>query len=361
MNIVISSNGNLLSQSTELRPIRKTPYCSQYRFFNQDISFTFENFEKFQKKWVFRGSPGIWLSKSNLRWSNEEFSQAIEISRKINFKVTIPFKINWHSTNRRTVPLIKVKFQVANLTNIKNKQLIPYGNFRNKKRTENYKALITLKKLPAIGELCGSLNYTYQPESWYISRDWGYIDDIPQKIQQRYSQELPFWRQTSKLEEIVEQIPRNDALYEQIAVVYRFVTNFITAENLEIRKGIKQLLEEQSPVGDCDEFTDLQITIFRMLKIPARRIVGIVFNPHSKNTWHAWTEVFIPKIDRWIPIDAAMRNFGFLSTEQIPMKIEGTNSSRTTIEVIPYQSQPALHSKIEDPIIDVDYFNGRNH
>ena len=67
--------------------------------------------------------------------------------------------------------------------------------------------------------------------------------------------------------------------------------------------------------GDCDEFSDLFITLCRTCRIPARRVVGLVVNKNGFEN-HAWAEVYIPGAG-WVPFDPALSLFAAISSRHI--------------------------------------------
>ncbi|MGQ9723426.1 MAG: transglutaminase-like domain-containing protein [Candidatus Jordarchaeum sp.] len=68
--------------------------------------------------------------------------------------------------------------------------------------------------------------------------------------------------------------------------------------------------------GDCDELSDLFITLCRVCRIPARRVVGLVVNNRERFENHAWAEAYIPKAG-WVPFDPALNLFAAISKKHI--------------------------------------------
>lgn len=81
--------------------------------------------------------------------------------------------------------------------------------------------------------------------------------------------------------------------------------------------------------GDCDEFSDLFITLCRACRIPARRVVGIVVKNSNSFENHAWAEAYIPK-SSWIPFDPALNLFAAISSRHIARCKMGKQSDYPT-------------------------------
>lgn len=63
---------------------------------------------------------------------------------------------------------------------------------------------------------------------------------------------------------------------------------------------------------DCKTISTLSVALCRASGIPARRIQGYVRNlsdSGKKEEGHAWTEVFIPKMNGWVPLDNGSNSF----------------------------------------------------
>ena len=81
--------------------------------------------------------------------------------------------------------------------------------------------------------------------------------------------------------------------------------------HLDERRGAARAANEKE--GDCDEHADLFIALLRTVKIPARRVVGHFYRGgKTEPEPHAWSEAFLER-KGWVPVDAALGNFGMLS------------------------------------------------
>ncbi|MHA1275793.1 MAG: transglutaminase-like domain-containing protein [Candidatus Helarchaeota archaeon] len=100
----------------------------------------------------------------------------------------------------------------------------------------------------------------------------------------------------------------NNDVLNYLKEAFTFVhENIKFRENLDRRLGAKMALKEGR--GDCDEFSDLFITLCRINQIPARRVLGIILTSVDNFSLHAWAEVYIPLHERWIPFDVALNEF----------------------------------------------------
>ncbi len=100
--------------------------------------------------------------------------------------------------------------------------------------------------------------------------------------------------------------------------------------HLDERIGAARAVREKE--GDCDEHADLFIALLRTVKIPARRIVGHVYRGRSEPEPHAWSEVFLER-KGWIPVDAALGNFGVITEDYFSRIREGLVSERPTLKL----------------------------
>ena len=139
-----------------------------------------------------------------------------------------------------------------------------------------------------------------------------------------------------------------DDLSSWIQSASRYVISKIKhRENQEKRLGANHAFLKG--IGDCDEFTDLFITVARMRGIPCRRLTGY-FITQNKNTFaeaHAWGEILSPEKE-WIPIDVALNNLGKHSINYVILKIEEFNPALPDYEIKTRQSS-MVHYRWERP------------
>jgi hypothetical protein len=103
--------------------------------------------------------------------------------------------------------------------------------------------------------------------------DWGKISDFPKPLQQKYRQSSNYWPINSDwLKDISkENWFEADGISRWVQSASRYITAKIKhREKQEKRLGAGQAF--LAGIGDCDEFTDLFITLARMRGIPSRRL-----------------------------------------------------------------------------------------
>lgn len=176
-----------------------------------------------------------------------------------------------------------------------------------------------------------------QPVEFNINREtsWGEISAIPSEMKKKYSQSSYYWpintRSIQKM--IAEKWFSDENLLSWINNVSKAISNTITnRENQEKRLGAHSAVTKG--VGDCDEFTDLFITLARARGIPTRRITGFHLSEQGKSVIpHAWAEFWSPQVD-WIPIDLALGRLGTHTINYVIWKVEEFNP-----ELVDYQVQ----------------------
>ena len=121
----------------------------------------------------------------------------------------------------------------------------------------------------------------------------------------------------------------DDESYARLA--YDIVRDTVKLKtHLDERKGAARAAQERE--GDCDEHADLFIALLRTVKIPARRIVGHVYRGRSEPEPHAWSEAFLEG-KGWVPVDAALGNFGVITEDYFSRIREGLVSERPTLKL----------------------------
>jgi len=199
-----------------------------------------------------------------------------------------------------------------------------------------------------------SLNrmFTILPNSSFVNPndDWGKISDFPQFLQRKYKQSSKYWPiQSTIIKDISkEEWYIKDDLSSWVQSASCYVTSKIkNRENQEERLGADYAFFQG--IGDCDEFTDLFITIARMRGVPCRRLTGY-FITQKKNTTaeaHAWGEIFSSK-KNWIPIDVALNNIGKHKINYVILKIEEFNPDLPDYEIKTRRSS-MVHYRWEKP------------
>ncbi len=217
----------------------------------------------------------------------------------------------------------------------------PYRQIVNLKRIpEGFKIvekgfnnlLVHRGKLSKRGVMDLSYEMEVYPLSYFIDprMNWGKVDEIPEELKRKYREANIYWPlKNEKIEEIAgEEWFREERIKIWVDNAIRFLWKAIkNAEPQVERLGALHALE--SSKGDCDEFTDLFITIARVRGIPARRITGMLI--HNDVEMHAWSEIYAR--GEWIVVDAAMRKVGNYSPNYIVLKVEEFNPSLPDLQL----------------------------
>jgi len=180
--------------------------------------------------------------------------------------------------------------------------------------------------------------------------DWGKISDFPLFLQRKYKQSSKFWPTQSS---IIKDISKEQwYILEDLSCWVQSASNYVISkikhrENQDERLGADYAFFQG--VGDCDEFTDLFITIARMRGIPCRRLTGY-FITQKKEIFaeaHAWGEILSSKKD-WIHVDVALNNIGKHSINYVILKMEEFNPALPDYE-IKTKGSSMVHYKWERP------------
>ena len=197
---------------------------------------------------------------------------------------------------------------------------------------------IGIFNFPRIGRAGGWKGYLSLKYSLQISANpirvedpnWGLRNmELPSNLQIFCNPQI-FWEINDPLLQSVAQEIAHPGLLQTTRAIYERVRSQITfREALPERLGAKRAFELQ--YGDCDEFTDLFITLCRILNIPARRITGL-FMKREHEGWraehHAWAEIYSQELEQWIPMDIALGFFGCISEFHFAQKIESSTSNK---------------------------------
>jgi hypothetical protein len=246
---------------------------------------------------------------------------------------TIRLKFFQYPTYRQTVQIN----QPPTDCKLKKKKNNTFFVFQQKVRT---KGIISLERIMSVFP---------QPSSFSRKETWGTIADIPWLLQRKYKQSYSYWPVTSTAIQDVSHEPwftTNDLAF-WVQEISRYIHRKIThPEKQDKRLGADQAF--LTGRGDCDEFTDLFITLARIRGIPCRRLTGyFIHNATTEPEPHAWGEILSP-IHGWIPVDIALHNLGNHTINYVVDKIE-----EFTPLLLDYQvhMQPALaHYHWERPL-----------
>lgn len=160
--------------------------------------------------------------------------------------------------------------------------------------------------------------------------EWGSISEIPEALQQKYKESSRYWPVSWATDGVIskEEWFETDDLSRWVQEAHRFIRGRIKhPERQEKRWGAQDAY--LTGIGDCDEFTDLFITLARMRGIPCRRLTGYFIywknvNVNVETEAHAWVEILSPKAG-WTVIDVALNNIGAHSINYVILKIEEFN------------------------------------
>jgi transglutaminase-like putative cysteine protease len=188
------------------------------------------------------------------------------------------------------------------------------------------------------------------PQSFLLSPndDWGKISNIPRLLQRKYQQSFSYWPVSSpSIRNVSEEYWfMTDELNTWVQTASRYITTKIKyPEKQDKRLGADQAF--LSGIGDCDEFTDLFITLSRMRGVPCRRITGLFITRRGAEVEpHAWGEILSPTIG-WIPIDIALHNLGKHTNNYVVGKIEEFNPALLDYQI--QRQSAAVHYHWERP------------
>ena len=245
---------------------------------------------------------------------------------------TIRLKFYHYPSYRQTVLLNQPPVDCK----LKNKKENKFFLFAQKVRT---KATISLERIVSIYPALSTI-------SPYTS--WGRISDIPRALQRKYRQSFTYWPVDSPDLQGVSQESwfDTDDLISWVHATYTYITKTIQyPEKQDKRLGAESVLRTRS--GDCDEFTDLFITLARIRGLPCRRLTGYFIHPRTNQPEpHAWAELHSP-LHGWIPIDIALQNIGNHSIQYVIGKIEEFNPSHIDYQII--RQSLAVHYHWERP------------
>jgi hypothetical protein len=155
-------------------------------------------------------------------------------------------------------------------------------------------------------------------------------EDYPGSLIQEYCKPRKYWETRDKIitslsEQLLSVSPNINSLFVNI---FKWVQERISfREKQKERLGAVTAFKTRE--GDCDEFSDLFITLCRACRIPARRVVGLVVKNSNGFENHAWAEAYIPKAG-WVPFDPALNLFAAISSQHIARCKMGKQSDYPT-------------------------------
>lgn len=258
-----------------------------------------------------------------------------------------------YQTNKGT-PILRLKF--FHYPSYRQTVLINKPPDKCKIKSKGYNSFFIFQhKVGTKGIISLDRTITIIPTPSYIdiNDNWGKISTFPKELQQKYQQSSKYWPLNS---EIIRDFSKEewfkiDDLSEWVKSISCFIKNIIKhREKQEKRLGPDQAFLTRT--GDCDEFTDLFVTITRMRGIPCRRLTGFFIK--QKKTIaeaHAWGEILSP-VKGWIPIDIALNNLGNHTINYVVLKIEEFNPALPDYQIKTlHPSKVHYKWELPDPLI----------
>jgi transglutaminase-like putative cysteine protease len=157
--------------------------------------------------------------------------------------------------------------------------------------------------------------------------------DYAGSLIQEYCKPQKYWETRDKIitslsEQLLSMSPNMVSL---LVNIFKLVQERISfREKQKERLGAVTAFKTRE--GDCDEFSDLFITLCRACRIPARRVIGLVVKNGNNFENHAWAEAYIPKAG-WVPFDAALNFFAAISSRHIARCRMGKQSDYPTMKL----------------------------
>jgi hypothetical protein len=191
-----------------------------------------------------------------------------------------------------------------------------------------------------------------QPSPAPADKKWGRISDIPWLLQRKYKQSFSYWPVGSSAIQDISQ--EHWFATDDLSAWIRQTSTYIAMkikypEKQDKRLGADQALRTRS--GDCDEFTDLFITLARIRGVPCRRLTGyFIHQTNLEAEPHAWGEILSPTIG-WIPVDIALRNIGNHTINYVISKIEEFNPSLLDYQIVKQTTAVHYHWERPAPLI----------
>lgn len=186
--------------------------------------------------------------------------------------------------------------------------------------------------------------------------DWGKISEISKDIREKYRESSKYWPVRSPTIDVRKyDWFSSDELSFWLHSAWQYIRKRIRyPENQERRLGAEEALIRET--GDCDEFTDIFMTLARMRGIPCRRITGF-FIKNGGTSWerHAWAEVLSPSLG-WLTVDIALNNIGMHTVNYVILKVEEFNPAIPDYSVsINHTGRVHYHWEMGEPDIEAVY------
>ena len=218
---------------------------------------------------------------------------------------------------------------------------------------KNYGGFIKLSALKAGDEFLFKTSLLFSTKNLKFPIINFKFNTYPKTMTAQYCRNAKFWEtKDPELTEIAQNLltEAGDDVRKYLQKTYQFVQNNIKfRENLDHRLGAKLALKEGK--GDCDEFSDLFITLCRINHVPARRVLGLLITTPEDFSLHAWSEVYIPVYEDWVPFDVALNEFSSIKWNYI---IRAHIGLRNEAPLVRFKSKVGKHFRAKFADNDVD-------
>ena len=192
----------------------------------------------------------------------------------------------------------------------------------------NYAGYIKIPSLMAGNEFHFKITLTYSNTTLKFPLLNFNFHAYPKSLIFQYCRTAKYWEiNDPELIEIAENLVQEAGMDVPIYLqrAFEFVREHIKfRENLDQRLGARLALKDGK--GDCDEFSDLFITLCRISHIPARRVMGVLLTDSQNHSLHAWSEVYIPLYEQWVPFDVALNEFSSIRWNYLVRQHSGLTS-----------------------------------
>jgi len=160
----------------------------------------------------------------------------------------------------------------------------------------------------------------------------GTLNDIPEDLKRKYCGPTSFWQ--SNLSILENEARRIVGTETKVLTIIRWIIRWIASNILYAPSEIPKYPIEtfSSGLGDCDDQSNLLITLCRIVGIPAYLQLGCIYVPHHNQSsylwskhlslredgvsWHGWAIIYIPPWG-WLPVDPTCVSSVLLRTDQL--------------------------------------------
>lgn len=178
-----------------------------------------------------------------------------------------------------------------------------------------YKLIFRRRYLPSLSEVAS-----------------GTLNDISEDLRRKYCGPTSFWQ--SNLSILENEARRIVGTETKVLTILRWIIRWIASNIIYAPSEIPKYPIEtfSSGLGDCDDQSNLLITLCRIVGIPAYLQLGCIYVPHYNQSsrlwsehlslreygvsWHGWAMVYVPPWG-WLPVDPTCVSSVLLRTDQL--------------------------------------------